>query len=141
MNKENIFNQDPEMQKILEEFAMDMLVSGLYNLYFSVEDHKTIKNYLSTVYSGFDAEKFEKDTRVIEIDVDTDPRVKLGDVTIVGTSETTLAVVAKINSSYETVMECDIPEDISKIHIFNQKPYWPHIVACEMRRNEQNRNK
>lgn len=141
MNKDNIFSQDPEMQKILEEFAMDMLVSGLYNLYFSVEDHKTIKNYLSTVYSEFDAEKFEKDTKVIEIDVDTDPRVKLGDVTIVGTSETTLAVVAKINSSYETVMECNIPEDISKIHIFNQKPYWPHIVACEMRKNEQNRYK
>lgn len=78
---------------------------------------------------------------MIEIDVDTDPRVKLGDVTIVGTSETTLAVVAKINSSYETVMECNIPEDISKIHIFNQKPYWPHIVACEMRKNEQDRNK
>ena len=113
----DIVNQDPEMREALKKFAEDLMVSGIYNLYFSEEDLRIIKEYLSSKYSDFDSEKFAKDTKKYEIDVDTDPRVMLGDVWIIGTSETTLAVVAKVGSSLETVMECDIPEDISKIPI------------------------
>lgn len=136
MNKNtDIVSQDPEMREALKKFAEDLMVSGIYNLYFSEEDLRIIKKYLSSKYPDFDSEKFAKDTKKYEIDVDADPKVKLGDVFIIGTSETTLAVVAKVGSSLETVMECEIPEDISKIHIINQKPYWPHIVACEMKKN------
>ena len=132
---ENIVNQDAEMQEALRKFAEDLMVSGIYNLYFSEEDLRIIKEYLSSKYPVFDSEKFAKDTKKYEIDVDADPKVKLGDVFIIGTSETTLAVVAKVGSSLETVMECEIPEDISKIPIINQKPYWPHIIACEIKKN------
>ena len=132
---ENIVNQDPEMQEALRKLAEDLMVSGIYNLYFSEEDLRIIKEYLSSKYPVFDSEKFAKDTKKYEIDVDADPKVKLGDVFIIGTSETTLAVVAKVGSSLETVMECEIPEDISKIPIINQKPYWPHIIACEIKKN------
>ena len=131
----DIVNQDPEMQEALRKFAEDLMVSGIYNLYFSEEDLRIIKEYLSSKYPDFDSEKFAKDTKKYEIDVDADPKVKLGDVFIIGTSETTLAVVAKVGGSLETVMECEIPEDISKIPIINQIPYWPHIVACGMKKN------
>lgn len=130
---------EEELMKKVEDAFMEIIVGGICCMYFGEKDLQILSNFLKKTYSDFDPAKFKKETHKIEMPVNLDPFVILSkDVVIVYTSEKTISLVVFRGDKEDRVVDCTLPESITKKAFSAQKAYWIHEVATYIQNNDRN---